>query len=197
VLNTLRYAFITVENFPKNLADLQEALRPLTRQKPPDYKGAADAINERMTSLSGMLDAVITNFGVLQKRGGLPPEINAYMTSSLPNYQNLKKIVDDTVTSYKGLGELKLDTLRSALRERNTILVMGDKEWRSINYDQVWHPTGVSMASEYGSAPPPPRFAGEQQGRVRPRRRAAADAVDEFHGPRGAAQFRRGALGAL
>jgi hypothetical protein len=161
VLNTLRYAFITVEAFPKNLSDLQDALQRPLRQKPPDYKGAADAITEGMTNLSQLLSAVITNFQVLEKRGGLPPEVAKYMTQSLPHYQALAKIVDDTLARGKKLGELKLDTLRSALRERNTILVMGDKEWRSINFDQVWQP--AARTSGMTDAAPRPRFAGEQQ----------------------------------
>jgi hypothetical protein len=163
LLNTLRYAFITVEAFPKTLSDLQTALQRPLKQKPPDYKGAADAINDGMTNMSALLDAVIKNFDTLQKRGGLPPAVAQYMKDSLPHYQAMKKIVDDSLARGKQLGELKLDTLRSALRERNTILVMGDKEWRAINYDQVWQPAGRNAQSVLSDTPPKPRFAGEQQ----------------------------------
>jgi hypothetical protein len=163
LLNTLRYAFITVEAFPKTLTDLQTALQRPLRQKPPDFKGAADAISDGMTNMSALLDAVIKNFAALQKRGGLPPAVAEYMKESLPHYQAMKKIVDDSLARGKQLGELKLDTLRSALRERNTILVMGDKEWRAINYDQVWQPAGRSAQSALSDTPPKPKFAGEQQ----------------------------------
>jgi hypothetical protein len=163
ILITLQEAVLTVQDFPKNLDALQDAMQKPLHQKPPDYKGAADAINDSMTNLSGVLDAVISNFNLLEKRGGLPPAVAAYMKESLPHYQQMKKLVDDSLAADKKLGELKLDTLRNALRERNTILVMGDKEWQSINYDQVWQLPGRMATTGLNDTPPRPRFAGEQQ----------------------------------
>ncbi|HUB25124.1 MAG TPA: Gldg family protein [Tepidisphaeraceae bacterium] len=162
ILLTLQEAFLTVQEFPKDLSDLEDQIQRPLHQKPPDYKGAADAITQSMTNLSNLLDAVISNFNALEKRGGLPPAVAQYMTTSLPHYQTMKKLADDTVAADKKLGELKLDTLRSALRERNTILVMGDTEWRSINYDQVWQLPAQRVAGLSDEAPKP-RFAGEQQ----------------------------------
>jgi ABC-type uncharacterized transport system len=163
LLQTLREAFVTVQGFPNGLDELEAALQRPLKQKPPDYKGAADAITENLGTLSTVLDAVVSNFNTLEKRGGLPPGVADYMKQSLPHYQQLKKLVDDTLAQGKKLGELKLDTLRSALRERNTILVMSDKEWRAINYDQVWQPAVRVGAAVMSDTPPRPRFAGEQQ----------------------------------
>jgi ABC-type uncharacterized transport system len=163
VLMTMREAFITVEAFPKNLDDLQDALQRPLRQRPPDYKGAADAITDNLGNLATLLDAVINNFKVLETHAGVPPVVALYMKQSLPHYQEMKKLVGDTLARAKGLGELKLDTLRSALRQRNTILVMGDKEWRAINYDQVWRPASRNSGPGLSDEAPRPRFAGEQQ----------------------------------
>jgi hypothetical protein len=161
LITTFREVLLTIQQFPQSMAELQQALQRPLKQKPPDYKGASDAITEGMGSLSEVAGAIINNFGVLQKRGGLPPAIAKYMSDSLPEFVKLKKIADDSLAQGKTLGELKLDTLRSALRERNTILVMGDKEWRAINYDQVWQLPVRTVSAN--TTPPRPRFAGEQQ----------------------------------
>jgi hypothetical protein len=161
LLATMQEVVVTVKQFPDSLSELQDSLQRPLSQKPPDYKGASDAITEGLGQMSDVLGAVINNFGVLQKRGGVPDTISLYMKATLPDFQKMKDIVDASLAQAKGLGELKLDTLRSALRERNTVLVMGDTEWRAITYEQVWQPPG-RMAVEAGSSERP-RFAGEQQ----------------------------------
>jgi hypothetical protein len=158
---TLREVLITVDAFPKSLSDLQDALQKPLKQKPPDYKGATDAITDGLGNLSQTLNAIVSNFDTLQKRGNLPDPVVQYMKASQPAFQQMKKVVDDSLAQAKQLGELKLDTLRQALRERNTILVMTDKEWKAISYDQVWQPAAHSFGMS--DTAPKPRFAGEQQ----------------------------------
>ena len=66
----------------------------------------------------------------------------------------------------KGLGELKLDTIREALRQDNAILVQGATDWKVIRYDQVWKNDNRDVRGPARPAGRPPssspRFAGEQ-----------------------------------
>jgi hypothetical protein len=84
------------------------------------------------------------------------------MSSSLPKYTEMKKEADDVLADQKKLGELKLDTLRDELQQDNSIMVLGEKEWRVIPHEKVWKTDTRDLSGSSDSAPKP-RFAGEQQ----------------------------------
>jgi hypothetical protein len=162
VRNSVGLAIISVQEIPRIMKQAQDEYTHALKQKPPDYKGITDSVGQTMAGLSGIVGKVIDGFNVSKDDKDVPDAIRLYMTTSLPKYTELKKDADDLLTRQKGLGELKLDTLRDALKQKNPILVRGDKEWRVIPYDKVWKTDARDLRNQTGDTPPKPRFAGEQ-----------------------------------
>lgn len=159
---TVLITIATVQNFPKTLETGKQRIDRQLKQKPPDYKGATESINSSMTGLSDMLARIIDDFKAAKDNPKVPDGFRAYMGESLPRYEGLKKSADDIVAEIGKLGELKLDSLRQSLRERDSILVMGDNDLKVLPFDKVWKKT-VDKKPAPGGDPVKPQFAGEQQ----------------------------------
>jgi hypothetical protein len=154
-------AVVSVQEIPQMMKQAQDAYTRLKKQKPPDYKGITDSVAQTMQSLSDITAKVMDGFKTSKDDKAVPLSIRAYMAESLPHYAQIKKDADDLLARQKALGELKLDTLRDALRQKNPILVRGEKEWRVIPYEKVWKTDTRDMRANSDVAPKP-RFAGEQ-----------------------------------
>ncbi|HTW95338.1 MAG TPA: hypothetical protein VMD30_11120, partial [Tepidisphaeraceae bacterium] len=155
--------FSTLQLLPSQLQQISDKVNTALHERPPDYKGTADGVRDGLQDMSGLIDVIVKNFAILKQHGGLPQAMSQYIDQTTPEYLQLKKRVDDALKQASSLGELKLDTLRTALKDRNTILVMGtgDNSWRVIPYDQVWREPGQT-ATLTDQSTPQPRFAGEQ-----------------------------------
>jgi hypothetical protein len=149
-----------VTDAPSLVEDTQNLIQRSMKQKPPAYKAIADSAKENLGDLSANLGAVAEYFKKAKDDAKVPEAIRKYMADSQPRFEAMKKQADDLVAEATALGELKLDTLREALRQRNSILVRGEKEWKIISYDQVWRAENRSGLTE--AVQVKPRFAGEQ-----------------------------------
>ncbi|MCY2955314.1 MAG: Gldg family protein [Planctomycetota bacterium] len=159
---TLFLTIATVQGFPKFLENTKESIEKRLKQKPPDYKGAVNSIEQGMNTLSQLAARIVDDFVKSKDDAKVPQKIRTYMAESVPRYEQIKKLADDLAKRIKDLGELKLDTLRQSLRERDAILVMGQKEMRVISFEKVWQvPDDARGYTPDGK--PRPRFAGEQQ----------------------------------
>lgn len=150
------------DEMPTQLDKAKDRIDRLNKQKPPDYKGVTDYISQTMSVMSALLDGVIGRFESSQQNPQVPEDIRKYMADALPRYKELKKTADAFVTEIGGLGELKLDTLRQSLREKDSILVLGETELKVIPRSQVWQRPNTGAFSRNGEAAKPV-FAGEQQ----------------------------------
>ena len=153
----------SVGEIPTLLQQDQKAYERALHQKPPDYKGVADSVSAQMTELSSFLAQLGEGFAAYKDKPSVPADVRKYMADAGPVYAELRKQSDALVTEAKGLGELKLDTIREALHQDNAILVRGPKDWKVIRYDQVWKTDARdARAPTATGAAPHPRFAGEQ-----------------------------------
>jgi hypothetical protein len=159
---TLTITFLTVQGFPEALDRSKLQVDRLLKQKPPDYKGATEIVNESMTMLTGMLERIIADFKGSVAKPGIPAGIKTYFAESLTRYEGVKKLADEIIAEIGHLGELKLDSLRQSLKAQNAILVMGDNELKVLPQEKVWQ-KDVDRRAAPGSDPIKPRFAGEQQ----------------------------------
>ena len=149
----------TVGAIPDLLKSYQKAYEQLLHQKPPDYKGVTLSVSASMDKLSSqLLGPMIRGFQGNKETKDVPAPLQQYMAAAIPTYQKLQADVDTLSKEAKGLGELKLDTIREALHQDNAILVRGDHDWKVIRYDQVWK----SDSRGTNGQPAKPRFAGEQ-----------------------------------
>jgi hypothetical protein len=155
-------AILSVREVPEQLGDLTKKIQKPLKQNPPDYKGAADSLTNGMDVMSQLLGPVIDSFKKLKDNPSAPPEIRAYMTGDLPQYQQMKDIADGVVKEGNALGELKLDTLRTSLHVRDPILVMGENDWRVLTPQQLWETYQRDLLGRTTDKPRP-RFSGEQQ----------------------------------
>ena len=162
LIDTVNLAVVSVQDIPKQLKRTEDTYQKYLRQKPPDYKGITDTVSDNMTTLSGILGKVIDSFRTTKDDKAAPAAIRQYMASSAPAYQDMKKQADALVAEVKGLGELKLDTIREALHQDNAILVRGKNDWKVIRYDQVWKNDARDLRGAAAGVTPKPRFAGEQ-----------------------------------
>jgi hypothetical protein len=145
---------------PAQVQEAENVVARALKTKPPAYKDIADNAKDTLTDLSANLGSIAEGFKKTKDDAKIPEAVRKYMDSSLPRYEAMKKSADDLAKEAQGLGELKLDTLREALRQRNSILIRGEKEWKIIPYEQVWRKENRSGVSE--AAKTKPRFAGEQ-----------------------------------
>ena len=156
-------ALVRVQQMPQQLQEVKDAVERITKQKLPDWKGATDAIDSGMTTMSSFTAQIIENFQKSKddpKAAGLGSQ---YMADSVPKYQQIKKIADAMHAQIAKLGELKLDDLRPQLRQRDSILVMGDTDMRTIPEDKVWQDQKDFRQLALSGQQIKPSFAGEQQ----------------------------------
>lgn len=159
----------TVLGFPAVLDQINKMIKRPLEQKPPNYKGATDAILNGASLYPGMegfdtsLGEIITKFQASKDSTKLPADVKAYVNESLPRYEALRKQTAAVVAQVKGLGELKLDALRQSLNQQDSILVLGDTDLKVITTDQVWIDDVDRSAAGRGAQLIKPKFAGEQQ----------------------------------
>ncbi len=146
------------------LDDLDTARRSRERllaTKPPNYKGAVDAIQLSVAELSANANEVAKQFEALKDDKAAPPPVKAYAVEAVDRYKAIGKQTAVVVDQIKKLGALKLEDLRQTLRARDGIVVMGPKDMRVISSDHVWQSDPNIRAS--GGKAVKPQFAGEQQ----------------------------------
>jgi hypothetical protein len=156
-LSRLRRFF---NELPQQVQARENVVQKALKSKPANYKAITDDAQDSVSELSANFKNVTEWFKKSSDDKKLPEPILKYMSTSLPRFEAMTTEADDLVKEGQSLGELKLDTLREALRQRNSILVRGEKEWKILPYEQVWRTENRSGASE--AAKLKPRFAGEQ-----------------------------------
>ncbi|HLL87815.1 MAG TPA: hypothetical protein VK324_00780, partial [Tepidisphaeraceae bacterium] len=154
----------TVLTFPALIEQVNRQLRRPLEQKPPNYKGAADTISTFVESFDAQVGQIIANFRATKGGDKLPADVRQYIADSLPRYEALKKLTGAVVEQTKNLGELKLDTLRQSLSQRNSILVLGENDIKVIGEEKVWQDDVDRPAMmRAGDVKLKSKFAGEQQ----------------------------------
>ncbi len=144
------------------LDDARQRVDRILKQKRPDYKLAIDVVTDPLTKISEFADQIDKELSKGKSTPGIPAPTTQYIAQSSPRYAQMKKLADNLLDELKKLGELKLDDVREKLRERDAVLVMGDKEMRSLSFDQLWQPDNT--LKKWGADDKiKPRFAGEQQ----------------------------------
>ncbi|CAN5374894.1 hypothetical protein BH10PLA1_BH10PLA1_03980 [soil metagenome] len=162
LVETVVITVSTVQGFPKALEQGKQRIDRQLKQKPPDYKGATESIDQTMQQLSEMTTRIIEDFTASKDNVKVPQAFRDYMSASLPQYQEVKKIADGIVADIGKLGELKLDSLRQSLRERDSILVMGENDLKVLPFNKVWK-SEIDRKPAAGGDLVRPQFAGEQQ----------------------------------
>ena len=143
-----------------NVQARENLVQKALRAKPPDFKAIREDADRMAGFVNDNIDAVLDRFKKQKDDAKFPEPMRRYMAESLPRIEAIKKAAGDLLAETKALGEIKVDTLREALRQRNSILIRGEKEWKIIPYEQVWRSENRSGASE--AAKIKPRFSGEQ-----------------------------------
>ncbi len=161
---TVYAALSTISGLPRGIQQSEESIKRLTNQKPPDYKGAVDSVDDLMDRWSQRAGKIAEIFDKYKSDNKVPEPIRTYMAAASPRYQAIKKLCDDLLKQTKDVGELKLDELRQSLRARDAILVMGEKDMRVLPREQVWQlPDQQALRQLQPGQDVKPRFAGEQQ----------------------------------
>src|SRR2546421_3479536 len=159
---TLFLTIGTVQGLPPQLKKTKAEVDKQTQQKIPDYRAAVNIIDNGMSALSALAGRIVENFGTAKDNPKVPEQVRAYMKESTPRYQELKKIADDFSKTIRGLGEIKTSDLKQSLKDKNSILIMGESEWRILPYEKVWQEANVASAM-MSEGKPRKKFAGEQQ----------------------------------
>jgi hypothetical protein len=162
-LQAIDAAKFTVTQFPRALERINALIEPPLQEKPPNYKGAVDAIRSGTEQFDGYLGQIITAFNEAKPNATLPANVRAYVEQAVPRYEAIRKLTTAVLDEVKGLGELKLDTLRQSLRARDSILVLGESDMRVLTAEQVWQAPTDRRAIGSATQVVRPQFAGEQQ----------------------------------
>jgi hypothetical protein len=149
----------TVTQLPQKLEQARDDLKQYTDRKFPDYRAAADSVRTNLQVLDALLGSLEGDLGNLPKTA--PEAVRKYAEESKGRYEAAHKLVKDQLEAEGKLPELKLDSLRKAIG-RSTILVMGDKDMKVLNFNDVWGiPDDVkSMGTQKEKRR---KFAGERQ----------------------------------
>ena len=151
----------TIDQLPDLIDQTKDSVDRKLKQKPPDYKGAVDAVQQNMDDLSQEIVALQQEIDKDKDNKGSPEPVKGYLNDSGPRFTELKKLADGLDDQAKKLGDLKLDTLRQSLKERDSILVMGENDMRVLPFDQVWkNEDTLRQYARDGKIKPV--FAGEQ-----------------------------------
>lgn len=158
VISTVR------EAIPSAVSRMKERVDRVLKTKYPDYKVLAESLKGTLDSIAQTQTAIIKFASAAKDKESIPAPIKKYLAESIERHTAFQKLAEDTVKKIEGLGELKVTELQQAIKDENLILVLGEKEWRVINPNQVWvEPNAADYrAFADGSAEPKPRFAGEQ-----------------------------------
>jgi hypothetical protein len=152
----------TVDELPDFLQQTKDNVDRKLKQKPPDYKGAVDAVQQNMDDLSQEIAALQQEVAKDKDDKGSPEPVKGYLTDSAPRFDTIKKLADGLEDKAKKLGDLKLDTLRQSLKEKDSILVMGASDMRVLPFDQVWKNDDAAIRQYAQTGKIRPVFAGEQ-----------------------------------
>jgi hypothetical protein len=152
----------TIDQLPDLLDQTKDSVDRKLKQKPPDYKGATDAVQQNMDDLSQEIAALQQEMGKDKDNAGSPQPVKDYLADAAPRFVELKKTADDLEDQAKKLGDLKLDTLRQSLKEKDSILVMGPDDMRVLAFDQVWKNDDEAIRQYARTGKIRPVFAGEQ-----------------------------------
>jgi hypothetical protein len=128
----------------------------------PNYQGAVSAIKLSLEGLTDEAAGVLDQFKSLAADAKTPEQIKAYVKSSTPRFEALKKQADDLMAKTQNLGQLKqLDDLRT--NKSNTIAVMGEQDMKVIPSASLFPPNDARAIGYAAGEKPRQRFAGEQQ----------------------------------
>ena len=147
----------------KRLNASDEKIKRSKAEKPPDYRGIADeaagAGARHISDISKQINEIFIK-GKADAR--LPDEIRKYMTSAVDVYAQMGKLADDLNKQTKDLGALKLDDLRTSLKAKDSVLVIGDTDMRVIPKDQMWKADLEKLRQYTQGEEIKEKFAGEQ-----------------------------------
>jgi hypothetical protein len=170
LVNTVNGAITTVRTFPQILDAINENIKTELDKKIPDYAAGRNMLVSFLSQFSARNRLVSERLAQLRDDKATPPAIAAYAKNSIPGFDEMKRIADETTAKAKALGKLKLEDVRRKLIPADdteapppAIVVMGKEDIRVIDFDSVWKSgdsTGLIGAS---SEKPRLRFAGEQQ----------------------------------
>lgn len=162
VYETLVIVKGTITGLGDRLKQAEENISKFTSRKIPDYRGAADQIEQELTILNSLIGKIIEDFGNLPD--GTPDYVKKYAHESLPRYQAIAEQGKQQMDKAKALPTLKLDDLRRSIGRR-TLLVMGEREMKVLQFGDVWQaPDDLrSLVNMSRTEKPKLKFAGEQQ----------------------------------
>jgi hypothetical protein len=153
---TMGSVVLTVQVFPEILDTLREDVKKQLELKVPDYKGAADAIERSLRSLTDQVEGVEERYKAAQGDAKTPEAFKQYIGTALPRYEAIRKAAGDLLKKVEGLGELKqLDELRR--NKSDSIAVLGETDIKVLPLASIY------QADNARGGRLKPRFAGEQQ----------------------------------
>lgn len=149
------------------LRRIDETVRARKRQleeKPPNYKRAVDGISTNAEDVSDAAGQLVKLLDQFKDEATAPAAVKKYAAEATPRFQDLQKRAIAVTDAVKKLGALKLDDLRTQLKARDGIVVLGPKDMRTLSFEEVWQ-TDPNVRRELMNpdAKIKPRFAGEQR----------------------------------
>ncbi|MDB5354368.1 MAG: putative rane protein [Phycisphaerales bacterium] len=170
LVTTINGAFATVRTFPAILDAINENIKTELDKKIPDYAAGRDMIVSFLSQFSSRNRLVSERLGQLRDDKATPPAIAEFAKNSIPGFDEMKRIAEETTAKAKALGKLKLDEVRRKLIPADdteapppAIVVMGKEDIRVIDFDSVWKSGDSTGLTGLASEKPKLRFAGEQQ----------------------------------
>ncbi|HVT90498.1 MAG TPA: Gldg family protein [Tepidisphaeraceae bacterium] len=151
------------DRIPQSLTPLKERVDRAAKSKFPDYRAITDAIKDNLEQLQQQETSLI-KFALQEKDDAqVPAAIKEYLAAAPEGSEAIRKLAEETSKKIDALGELKVSDLQQAVKGQDLILVLGDKDWRVIGFDQVWQTDRRDLQNYMDSQQEiKPRFAGEQ-----------------------------------
>lgn len=150
------------ESIPNDLARLKERIARGMKDKIPPYQDLVDHIKESLESLQ-QRGVALSRFAAQSKDDPqVPAVLREYLATASPKFEMIAKAAEATAAKTTSLGELKLSTLQQDIKGQDIILVMGENDWKVINFDQVFVSDTRDVQAFLDNGELKERFAGEQ-----------------------------------
>lgn len=150
------------EVIPNDLRRLKALIDREMKATIPPYQEMVDSIKESLGDLRQRALGLSRIGAQMKDDAKVPQELRDYLTAAAPRFEAIATAAEAAEAKTESLGELKVEALQNAIKGQDIILVMGDTDWRVINFDQVWITDTRDVQAFIENQEIKPRFAGEQ-----------------------------------